>query len=384
MKLLYFDEHRHATWLELFFDLIFVVLISRVTHLLAHTHHGHLELEYVIKFPLLFIPIWVIWANHTTYSNLFDRDEKSDRFITLIIMFMMIGLAVFIDVDFDRVYYGFIIFYTSIRLILGIRYLTANNLHDHGNDHTRMTGLLMIAIAMLGLSSFVANGMVRYSIVYLSILLEFMIPVFTRSREHVDIHREHLVERIGLLTIILLGESVFSLVNTTSEIEWTIWSAAALISGFILLGSIWWILFDFFYLLEDSEKIKKSTILTIPTLFMHMGLAIIANIIRHAILNDLSLHDFKLMAFIGVLIFFLGKQIPYSYVAPKIRKNVAQNTLVVFVLTGLSILLNRSEAILIGIMITVLIYVALTFRYMVFLEVASNHIEKKKKAIKTR
>jgi len=384
MKLLYFDEHRHATWLELFFDLIFVVLISRVTHLLAHTHHGHLELEYVIKFPLLFIPIWVIWANHTTYSNLFDRDEKSDRFITLIIMFMMIGLAVFIDVDFDRVYYGFIIFYTSIRLILGIRYLTANNLHDHGNVHTRMTGLLMIAIAMLGLSSFVANGMVRYSIVYLSILLEFMIPIFTRSREHVHIHREHLVERIGLLTIILLGESVFSLVNTTGEIEWTIWSTAALLSGFVLLGSIWWILFDFFYLLEDSEKIKNSTILTIPTLFMHMGLAIIANIIRHAILNDLSLQDYKLMAFIGILIFFFGKQIPYSYVAPKIRKNVAQNTLIVFVLTGLSIMLNRPEAVLIGIMMTVLIYVALTFRYMVFLEVASIHIEKKKKAIKSR
>ena len=38
----YHAEHRHATWLELFFDLVFVVVVAKVTHLLAHTHHGHL------------------------------------------------------------------------------------------------------------------------------------------------------------------------------------------------------------------------------------------------------------------------------------------------------------------------------------------------------
>jgi low temperature requirement protein LtrA len=38
----YFEPNRRATWLELFFDLIFVVAIGDVTHILNHTHEGHL------------------------------------------------------------------------------------------------------------------------------------------------------------------------------------------------------------------------------------------------------------------------------------------------------------------------------------------------------
>ncbi|NEQ70113.1 MAG: low temperature requirement protein A, partial [Symploca sp. SIO2D2] len=34
----YYDEGRHATWLELFFDLVFVASISVITHHLAHVH----------------------------------------------------------------------------------------------------------------------------------------------------------------------------------------------------------------------------------------------------------------------------------------------------------------------------------------------------------
>jgi hypothetical protein len=33
----YFETNRHATWLECFFDLIFVVTIDDVTHILSHT-----------------------------------------------------------------------------------------------------------------------------------------------------------------------------------------------------------------------------------------------------------------------------------------------------------------------------------------------------------
>ncbi len=52
-SLKYYDKNRHATWLELFFDLIFVVAIGKVTHILGHVHHGHFEPEQVWTFLLL-------------------------------------------------------------------------------------------------------------------------------------------------------------------------------------------------------------------------------------------------------------------------------------------------------------------------------------------
>ncbi len=66
MKLSYLTDHQ-ATWLELFFDLIFVVALGKVTHFLTHIHHGHLDARVWWKFFLVFIPLWWIWVGHTVY-----------------------------------------------------------------------------------------------------------------------------------------------------------------------------------------------------------------------------------------------------------------------------------------------------------------------------
>ena len=54
----YHEKNRHATWLELFFDLIFVVAIGKVTHTLGHVQQGHFEQEQLWTFFLLFVPLW--------------------------------------------------------------------------------------------------------------------------------------------------------------------------------------------------------------------------------------------------------------------------------------------------------------------------------------
>lgn len=45
MNGLYRSNGRHATWLELFFDLVFVAVIGVITHDLAHTKDGHISAE---------------------------------------------------------------------------------------------------------------------------------------------------------------------------------------------------------------------------------------------------------------------------------------------------------------------------------------------------
>ncbi|MBC7418803.1 MAG: low temperature requirement protein A [Pedobacter sp.] len=51
-------NNRHATWLELFFDLIFVLALGRVTHLLAQTHENRVDDGTFLKFTVLFLPFW--------------------------------------------------------------------------------------------------------------------------------------------------------------------------------------------------------------------------------------------------------------------------------------------------------------------------------------
>ena len=86
----YHAEHRHATWLELFFDLVFVACISVVTH------DGHLDLGHALMFPLELAPIWWVWATHTLYANRFDSDGTGDRLASLTIMLLMTAMAAFL------------------------------------------------------------------------------------------------------------------------------------------------------------------------------------------------------------------------------------------------------------------------------------------------
>jgi low temperature requirement protein LtrA len=61
-------RERHATWLELFFDLVFVVAVAQLADGLAEHHDGRGMLEFLA----LFVPVWWAWAGFTFYANRFD------------------------------------------------------------------------------------------------------------------------------------------------------------------------------------------------------------------------------------------------------------------------------------------------------------------------
>lgn len=55
------QEERKATWLELFYDLIFVALVAQLTHALAENPVTS------IKFSVLYLIIWRTWHGTTMY-----------------------------------------------------------------------------------------------------------------------------------------------------------------------------------------------------------------------------------------------------------------------------------------------------------------------------
>jgi len=59
---------RHATWLELFFDLVFVVAVAQ----LARYLHDHLTVGGAIEFLFLMLPVWSAWMGFSYFADLFD------------------------------------------------------------------------------------------------------------------------------------------------------------------------------------------------------------------------------------------------------------------------------------------------------------------------
>lgn len=125
----YFDPNRHATWLELFFDLIYVVTIGDVTHILSHTHEGHLDPLQFWKFVLIFIPLWWIWASHTMYANRFDADDRKHRLATLLIMFLLIIISGLIGARFVASFEAIVACYVGAKYIIAAMYFVSKQRH---------------------------------------------------------------------------------------------------------------------------------------------------------------------------------------------------------------------------------------------------------------
>jgi hypothetical protein len=87
----------------------------------------------------------------------------------------------------------------------------------------------------------------------------------------IPVHTEHLIERVGCLTIILLGESVISLSAGLADITWNIDNLIAAVTGFVMVSSIWWIYFDSFYLLTEKNS-RQSFHSVLASVCVHRAL----------------------------------------------------------------------------------------------------------------
>ena len=243
-------------------------------------------------------------------------------------------------------------------------YLATSYRFKQTQPYTQIMGLTILGGAALSLLSLFFGAPLRQIIFLGGIGLEMIATArLSTGGALIPVHRDHLVERVGLLSIILLGESVISLVGGLSGLEWNQFDMVAALTGFLMIGAIWWIYFDGFRILERAKRIQYG----FPLLYSHvlflLGMGILSSLIRHAILNDLEMRDFRWLAIAGMTLFYLGKQISYYLAFPTVRRIIVINTVVCISVTVFSTFLPRPEYTLIGITLGMLFYVYSNFRW---------------------
>lgn len=98
-------EHRAATPLELFFDLVFVVAVAfAADHLHEALVRGEV-LKPVIRYVIAFFGLWWAWVNFTWFASAYDSDDIVYRLFVFVTMtgalMLAAGIPQFFD-DFDR------------------------------------------------------------------------------------------------------------------------------------------------------------------------------------------------------------------------------------------------------------------------------------------
>ena len=115
------ETERHATWLELFYDLVFVAAVSQLAHSLGYDYSW----VGMFRFTFLFIPVWWAWVGHTMYLTRFDTEDMGHRLLIMAQMAAVASLAVHVPAALGATSAGFALSYAAVRFILVADYLRA-------------------------------------------------------------------------------------------------------------------------------------------------------------------------------------------------------------------------------------------------------------------
>jgi low temperature requirement protein LtrA len=228
---------RRATWLELFFDLVFAAAVAEVSGVLGSNY----TLSGMVEFGFLFLMIWSAWVGHTLFSSRFDTDDGVQRLLTLAQMFAVAVMAVNAEGPLGgRTSAGFAAAYGGMRLVLAAQYLRAQ--HRQPGDLAGRFARLVGAGAVLWLLGAVMPRSPGLLLWGLALALDLATPWLLHDRSGLRPHHPaHLPERFGLFTLILLGESLAAMMAGMKQHEyWSAPAAATAIAGILLAFGIWW------------------------------------------------------------------------------------------------------------------------------------------------
>lgn len=246
------DFERTVSFLELFYDLVYVVVVAQAAHHLA----GHVSLGAALEFAVIFGLVWLAWLNGTLYLDLHGQQDGRTRTFVFVQMALLALLAVFTadaggatGGQFSLVYAAF------IGVLVWLWYSVRRRDRETGREEymamTRryLSGMLVTLVAAL-FSALLSDDL--RLVVWAAIVIGWiggmlLLGAVRPSRPGQQLGStptDSMVERFGLLTIIVLGEVVVGVVDGTSEVDLEL---ATMATGFfaLLLGfGLWWLYFD--------------------------------------------------------------------------------------------------------------------------------------------
>ncbi len=233
--------HRSATWLELFYDLAFVVAIAILgERLLADTSWAGLW-----SFLAYFALLWWLWASHTFYADRYDTDDLVYRLLAATQMIAVLVMAASLADGPSASTTVFAAGYAIARLVLLALYW---RVYQHVAETRRLvSGYLVgfgVAAAVWVASIFVPDP-ARFAVWAVALSIDLATPwVVRRQQATVPLDESHLPERFGLFVILVLGESLAAVVAGLSHVGWSSSSLTALVLGVLLATLLWWLYFD--------------------------------------------------------------------------------------------------------------------------------------------
>jgi low temperature requirement protein LtrA len=232
------EPPRPVSSFELFFDLVFVFSLTRVTSLVQDqpTFAG------VGRGLLVLALLWWAWGAYAWLTNAVDTDSTGSRGVVLAAMGAMLIVAVSVPRASGRDALAFAVAYFVVRLLHVVLFAVAGGANRAAILKLAPGNLAASTLLIIGV--FVPAG-VQIALWTLAVMIDYGTPLITGVRGF-TVHAGHFFERHAAFIIIALGESVVAigLGILLSDHAITIPLAGAALLALAVIGGLWWAYFD--------------------------------------------------------------------------------------------------------------------------------------------
>jgi low temperature requirement protein LtrA len=255
------DGERRATWTELFFDLVFVAAVSRTSQLLADdpSRVG------AMWFALIFVAVTWSWTNFVMYTERFDTDDVPHRLTKAAAMASVAALAfVAPDARGDGAV-ELALAYVAMRAVLVVLYVRA---WRHVPEVRSATAVYIVGFtlgAACWAASLAVEGDGRTALWVAGLAIELVTPFVGWSRfGEAAVAEEHLEERAGQFTLIVLGEAVIRTIQGLDAVpvDGRIWLTVLGVA--VVIVCLWWLTFDFVEEVPSGQRALAALSAHIP------------------------------------------------------------------------------------------------------------------------
>lgn len=283
-----------VTYIELFFDLVFVFAVTQ----LSHTLLSDLSPLGWLKTGLLMLAVWWMWIDTAWITNWLDPEKRPVRVFLMVMMLGGLVLSTSLPHAFD-----------SQAVIFGVAYGAAHVVKTGFTlwairGEARGTFRRMLAWHILLGAAWVAGAFappeVRPAIWGAAILIEtglaaigYWFPGLGRSHasDWSSVEGGHMAERCALFIIIALGESVLVTGATFAELPRITQTIAAFLVAFLGSVAMWWIYFSNVAELGANRISHASDVGGLArSAYTYLHIPIVAGIIVTAVADERVLH----------------------------------------------------------------------------------------------
>jgi low temperature requirement protein LtrA len=289
-------EHNRVTYVELFFDLVFVFAVTQLSHGLLE----HLTPLGAAQTAVLMVAVWWAWIDTAWITNWLDPERPPVRLALFALMLAGLVAAASIPQAFESRALSFALAYIAMQTIRDGFMLWALRRHDPGNytNFLRISAWHLCGLP-LWIAGCFAEGPVRLALWALAVAFEtvgpiagFWIPKLGRSTT-ADwvVEGGHMAERAALFVIIALGESILVTGATFAGLTWTAEHIGAFLVAFAGSVAMWVVYFNIGA--ERSSRMIASSAdpgRIARNGYTYLHILIVAGIIVAAVGDELTLH----------------------------------------------------------------------------------------------